>query len=122
VSAARKRSNTGKHAAEVDLLRQKLTLVQHHYSVMKCMAEALARKCDAGNIEFEKIEDDEVVTPQMDGYKMKCCGCGLVHEVRFRAVEVHAHQEDGTFLYEELDPDRYRVEFSMKRMSTEGGE
>ena len=29
----------------------------------------------------------EWISPKMKGYKMKCCACGLVHEIDFKIVE-----------------------------------
>lgn len=36
----------------------------------------------------EKAGDWSVETPDMDNYKMACCDCGLVHDIKFRAIEV----------------------------------
>ena len=38
---------------------------------------------------FEQVAVDETgwsdwIQPQMDGYKMACCDCGLVHDLVFR--------------------------------------
>ena len=40
------------------------------------------------------------VMPIMQGYKMQCCGCGLVHEIEFHIAEWNGAQ---------------RVEFRMRR-------
>ena len=65
--------------------------------------------------EFTKVQEDEVVTPVMDGYQMKCCDCDLIHTFRFRAIRVTERLPDGSFHYEELDPQEYRVEMIGKR-------
>jgi hypothetical protein len=41
---------------------------------------------------FEQVVEHEDgwsdwIQPKHDGYLMKCCGCGLVHELQFRVVE-----------------------------------
>lgn len=60
-------------------------------------------------------ENPEEITPVMDNYLMTCCDCGLVHRMRFRAIEVTEHRPDGTFIYEELDPLRYRIQMMVWR-------
>lgn len=47
MSGARKRAAIHKANAEADHLRQRLMLAEHHGSVMKAMAEAIAQKHDA---------------------------------------------------------------------------
>lgn len=64
---------------------------------------------------FPQVLNDEVVTPIMDDYVMKCCDCGLIHTFRFRAIRVTEHFPDETFSYEELDPKKYRVQLIGKR-------
>lgn len=75
---------------------------------------------------FPQVLNDEVVTPVMDGYLMKCCDCGLVHRFRFRAVKVKKWHGDGTWSYDVLNPKRYRVELSAQRVESvlgnEGGQ
>lgn len=66
--------------------------------------------------EFRQMQAGEECLPVMDDYAMKCCDCGLVHLVKFRAVRVLRTMEDGTFEYEVLDPETYRVELSMQRV------
>lgn len=46
-------------------------------------------------------------------YLMKCCDCGLVHEVQFRAVAEH-HQKRNTFQITVL-PWPIRVKFRARR-------
>ncbi len=41
------------------------------------------------------------VTPKDNGYLMKCCDCGLVHEMEFKAY-VETKQKRGTFTIVEL--------------------
>lgn len=35
---------------------------------------------------YETVRDGDLVQPKMKGYKMACCDCGLVHEIKFRIV------------------------------------
>lgn len=65
--------------------------------------------------DFPKVQQDEVVTPVMDGYQMKCCDCDLIHTFRFRVIRVTEHLPDGSFLYDELDPKEYRVQLIGQR-------
>lgn len=56
------------------------------------------------------------VPPQMKGYRMGCCDCGLVHDVDFQVVKVKKYLPDGTWEYAELvDQTKYRVLFRAKR-------
>ena len=36
---------------------------------------------------FKKVKPNEWQLPIMNGYKMACCDCGLVHNVTFKAVD-----------------------------------
>lgn len=51
--------------------------------------------------------------PVMKGYLMKCCDCGLVHELEFKAF-VETNQKRGTFKVTEL-PWPFRVLFRARR-------
>lgn len=37
--------------------------------------------------EFPNVKSGEWVQPVRRGYLMKCCDCGLVHEIDFRLVK-----------------------------------
>ncbi len=37
-------------------------------------------------MKYYKHSDEEWVKPLMNGYKMACCDCGLVHTINFRVV------------------------------------
>lgn len=39
----------------------------------------------------------EWVSPAMNGYRMACCDCGLVHNVRFKVVRLIRYLPDGTW-------------------------
>lgn len=51
--------------------------------------------------------------PVMKGYQMKCCDCGLVHELEFKAF-VETAQKRGAFQIVEL-PWPFRVLFRARR-------
>ena len=69
--------------------------------------------------EFPKILAGEKIMPEMSGYRMKCCDCGLVHRVEFGVVEVLHPNDDGTLATAEPDnADRLRVVLSMTREAT----
>lgn len=55
------------------------------------------------------------VYPIMNGYKMACCDCGLVHDMKFLAVRVDKKLPDGSWEYTELDPEKHRVIMKAKR-------
>ena len=54
-------------------------------------------------------------TPIMDGYKLACCDCGLVHRVDFRAIRIVRQSHNGTFVFHELNKRRFRVKFRVSR-------
>jgi hypothetical protein len=48
-------------------------------------------------------------------YRMACCECGLVHDIRFKVNRVTARHTGGSFDCEELDPEEYRVSMQVRR-------
>jgi len=36
---------------------------------------------------YPVVESNQWVYPKMDGYRMMCCDCGLVHEIDFEVVD-----------------------------------
>jgi hypothetical protein len=80
---------------------------------MKITSEMVRRN---SKVKFPKVQNNEEVAPVMDGYLMKCCDCGLVHRMTFRAVRVTSDAgADGTWGGEELDPGKYRVVLKAER-------
>jgi hypothetical protein len=65
---------------------------------------------------FTQVDNDEEVFPQMDGYLMACCDCGMVHEVKLTAVKVKNVFPDGTFGYQDLPRDKFRVKMIVNRV------
>lgn len=53
--------------------------------------------------------------PLMNGYRMGCCDCGLVHDMEFKVLRVTKENEDGTWEADELDSKEYRVLLKAKR-------
>lgn len=39
---------------------------------------------------YPQIQDNEWIQPRRRGWLMKCCGCGLVHRLRFRLRRIGA--------------------------------
>lgn len=60
-------------------------------------------------------------TPEMKGFKLSCCDCGLVHNMDFKVLKVTETFEDGTWNTEEPDGD-YRVEFRVSRNNRSTGQ
>jgi len=52
--------------------------------------------------------------PIMKGYKMKCCDCGLVHELQFKTFAETKQRRNGLFTIVEL-PWPIRVLFRARR-------
>lgn len=70
-----------------------------------------------GDAEYAEVQADEWVKPVMDNYLMKCCDCGLVHEMDFRVVRIIEEYEDGTRTVE-LVEGRYEVQLRARRIDT----
>ena len=68
-----------------------------------------------GGVRYKPVQSGEWVKPVMRGYRMKCCDCGLVHEMQFKAIEVKRHNANGTYQYVELARSKYRVTFRLRR-------
>lgn len=50
----------------------------------------------------------------MRGYKLACCDCGLVHDLEFNVLHV-TEQRGEEWDGEEMDREKYRVEFRARR-------
>ena len=51
----------------------------------------------------------------MQGYRMACCDCGLVHDMDFVAIKITKRFHDGTYEFEELPIDQFQVRLRAKR-------
>lgn len=54
------------------------------------------------------------VSPEMAGYRMACCDCGLVHDMEFVVARVE-YNEDGSFNVLEEDIPGMKVLFRARR-------
>lgn len=62
---------------------------------------------------YPRVKDGDVIFPDMDGYKMACCDCGLVHRVDFEVVKQKLNLPTGEFLYKPVRG--YRVSMKVAR-------
>lgn len=63
----------------------------------------------------EKGQYSEPEFPIMDGYKMACCDCGLVHDMQFFVAEVIRFNKDGSFKIKERKGKKWRIGLRAKR-------
>jgi len=69
--------------------------------------------------EYDAVTEDgftEWVSPKHEGYLMKCCDCGLVHEVDFRVVKYEPNPSE---VYEVVEDINTQVHFKMRRYEGE---
>jgi hypothetical protein len=57
----------------------------------------------------------EWTQPVMRGYRLACCDCCLVHDMEFKVLKVTKQNPDGSWEAEEIDSEKYRVEFRARR-------
>lgn len=55
------------------------------------------------------------IFPIMDGYKMACCDCGLVHNIRFSVFEILKFNKGGGFKAKKRRGKKWRVSISVSR-------
>jgi len=55
------------------------------------------------------------ITPKMERYRLGCCDCGLVNDMDFIAIRITERHPDGSFDFEELDRDEYRIAMRARR-------
>jgi hypothetical protein len=82
--------------------------------------EILRSRLNPHDLEFEKhIENDDGwcdwTYPIHKGYLMKCCDCGLVHEVEFQVLKNIKKKKDGSKDGVLMDDDKYQVGLRMRR-------
>ena len=46
-------------------------------------------------MKYNKQHDGDKIMPQMEGYKMACCDCGLVHKMNFEVVAARPSKSAG---------------------------
>lgn len=57
----------------------------------------------------------ELVLPNMKGYRMSCCDCGLVHRLDFEVFEITGRSASGTFTVKDMPSDKVQVGFRAYR-------
>lgn len=57
----------------------------------------------------------EEIFPIMDGYKMACCDCGLVHNLKLSVFEVLKYNNDGSFKAKKRRGKKWRVGMLVSR-------
>ena len=62
------------------------------------------------------------VAPQMKGYKMACCDCGLVHDIDFKIVKVTKTYKNGRWDAEDIEDTDYRVILKARRNNRATGQ
>jgi hypothetical protein len=102
----------GKKALELACYYQNRCIEQEEIIEMFC------RDAAAASAVIAPAQDNEIITPVMDDYRLTCCDCGLVHEMDFRALEVTEKFADDTWTYEALDPAKYRLMFRARRLDS----
>lgn len=43
---------------------------------------------------FKQVHPNEWQMPVMNGYKMACCDCGLVHILDFKVIDENDHEKE----------------------------
>lgn len=64
---------------------------------------------------YPKVSPGESVMPEMQGYKMACCDCALVHSIDFKVVKVTGRTGDVFHTVEPSDADSLRVVLTADR-------
>jgi len=77
---------------------------------------------------FEKVTENpetgwsDRIFPIMKGYKMACCDCGLVHDLKFEIHEVSRTRKDGTFTSKKVSKKTLRVALKARRNNRSTGQ
>jgi hypothetical protein len=66
-------------------------------------------------LQYEPETPDTWIKPVMNGYKMQCCDCGLIHELDFQVVKVLERRKNGDLELTYAGPE-YEVEFMARRV------
>lgn len=60
------------------------------------------------------------ITPVMRGYLMRCCDCGLIHEIQFKIIQQTSREaKDGTWTAKKPRANGLRVAFKARRHAGE---
>lgn len=68
------------------------------------------------HIPYQNVESEKWIKPKMNGYKMECCDCGLIHEIDFRVVKIIERHENGENTFELVEDGNLEVELRARRL------
>jgi hypothetical protein len=54
------------------------------------------------------------ITPKMFLYRIRCCDCGLVHDVQFQAIQITSRRGE-FYRYRELSSRKFQIQFKVRR-------
>lgn len=67
-------------------------------------------------------EFSDWIQPTMNGYKMACCDCGLVHDIDFRVVRVVEELPRGYVKVKDVKANSLIVQFKARRNNRSTGQ
>ena len=68
------------------------------------------------HIPYQEVKPDSWVKPKMQGYKVECCDCGLIHEVDFRVVKIMERHDNGESTFEPVEDENLEIELRARRL------
>lgn len=71
---------------------------------------------------YPSPQEGELVLPVMNGYRMSCCDCGLVHRLDFQVFEITGRSKTGAFIVREMSTDETQVGFRVYRDNRSTGQ
>lgn len=63
---------------------------------------------------WNQIQDGDEIFPEMEGYQLKCCDCGLVHQIDLKVYKLIA-EEQGQLTIKETRQ-KMQVSLTFKRI------
>lgn len=57
----------------------------------------------------------DVLFPEMNGYRMACCDCGLIHDFKFYIYETTRETDSGFRIIDKIKKKTYKVAFQARR-------
>jgi hypothetical protein len=63
---------------------------------------------------WNQIQDGDEVFPEMEGYQLKCCDCGLVHQIDLKVYKLVAKEQDQLTIKETRQ--KMQVSLTFKRI------
>lgn len=64
---------------------------------------------------YPKPKAGELVIPDMKGYRLACCDCGLVHRLDFEVFEIVGRTPSGTFTVHDIPDGKVQIGFRAYR-------